>query len=145
MAFFLLSMLNWVWSINIINCSYMHFQSSKQSPIKVQHAWIAINVATNGFCCGQKISHRVQTYLFKDLGLRSNDDIFRNAWMRDGSRPFLGGSITATSEPTSQDKGSWWHVQSISWNSKKEVFFDLLEGQISQILNILAALYLWKE
>lgn len=38
--------------------------------------------------------------------LRSADDIFRNTLTRDGSSPFLGGSTTTTSDPTSHESGS---------------------------------------
>lgn len=41
-----------------------------------------------------------------DLALHSADPILCNAWTRDESNPFLGGSTTSTSDPTSQDRGS---------------------------------------
>jgi len=64
------------------------------------------------------------------MAFRSTDDIFFNASIRDASNPFLGGSMTTTSDPTSQKKGSCYlqifhtisskHDKDISISRKKK-------------------------
>lgn len=51
------------------------------------------------------LEYTESSYLFNN-GLTLGDDLIRNASIKDASSPFLGGSTTITSDPTSQERGS---------------------------------------